>query len=72
MHGLSQELTTTQSTAVLCAGLWWCILGSSFTPTCAARLGTTDPSPDQRGAAGLPPWKRLLGCYLFIYFYFYP
>lgn len=41
---------------------------------CAARLGTTDPSPDQRGAAGLPPCKRLLDCFfvgLFLFFTLY-
>lgn len=76
MHGWSRDLTSTQSTAVPCVGLCWCLLGSSFTPMCTARLGTTDPSPDQRGAAGLPPCKRLLGCFfvvvgLFLFFTLY-
>lgn len=74
MHGWSRDLTSTQSTSVPCVGLCWCLLGGSFTPMCTARLGTTDPSPDQRGAAGLPPCKRLLGCFfvgLFLFFTLY-
>lgn len=74
MHGWSRDLSSTQSTTVPCVGLWWCLLGSSFTPMRAAWLGTTDPSPDQRGAAGLPPWKRPFGCFfvgLFLFFTLY-